>query len=141
MPLAELKVAFVFAAGCGQDDRAPNVLARILNSAVKAQANYFHRLPPVLRVWQPFANITLMQLTDLNWYQVQALSKDTPVVFPIAALEQHGGHMPLFTDSMLLGEIIRRVSERVGNRALFAPLMWLGNSDHHLDFPHKWTNC
>ncbi|MBI3417180.1 MAG: creatininase family protein [Verrucomicrobia bacterium] len=76
-----------------------------------------------------------MQLTDLNWPQVHALSKDTPVVFPIAALEQHGGHMSLFTDSMLLGEILRRTSERLADRVLFAPLMWLGNSDHHLDFP------
>jgi creatinine amidohydrolase len=76
-----------------------------------------------------------MQLTDMNWPAIQALNKDTPVVFPIAALEQHGHHMPLFTDSMLLGEIIRRVAEQLGDRVLFAPLQWLGNSDHHLDFP------
>ena len=76
-----------------------------------------------------------MQLTDLTWPAVQALSKDTPVVFPIAALEQHGRHMPLFTDSLLCGEIIRRANERLGDRVLFAPLQWLGNSDHHLDFP------
>jgi creatinine amidohydrolase len=76
-----------------------------------------------------------MQLADLNWPAVEALSKDTPVVFPIAALEQHGPHLPLFTDSLLLGEIIRRAAERVSNRVLFAPLLWLGNSDHHLDFP------
>jgi creatinine amidohydrolase len=71
----------------------------------------------------------------MNWPQIAALPKDTPVVFPIAALEQHGRHMPLFTDSLLLGEVIRRVSERMADRVLFAPLMWLGNSDHHLDFP------
>src|SRR5262245_33499128 len=76
-----------------------------------------------------------MQLTDLTWPRVQELSKDMPVVFPVAALEQHGGHMPLFTDSMLLGEIIRRVTEKLSDRVLFAPLLWLGNSDHHLDFP------
>lgn len=76
-----------------------------------------------------------MQLSDLNWPAVQALHKDTPVVFPIAALEQHGHHLPVFTDSLLLGEIIRRVAERLGDRVLFAPLMWLGNSEHHLDFP------
>src|SRR3569623_2465092 len=76
-----------------------------------------------------------MQLTDLKWPDVAALSRDVPVVFPIAALEQHGRHMPLFTDSLLLGEVIRRVSERMANCVLFAPLMWLGNSDHHLDFP------
>ena len=56
-------------------------------------------------------------------------------MFPVAALEQHGLHLPLFTDSLLLGEIIRRATERLAGRVLFAPLLWLGNSDHHLDFP------
>ena len=76
-----------------------------------------------------------MHLTDLNWPAIQALNKDTPIVFPVAALEQHGLHLPLFTDSLLLGEIIRRAAERLAGRVLFAPLLWLGNSDHHLDFP------
>jgi len=76
-----------------------------------------------------------VQLTDLNWPAIQRLSRDTPVVFPVAALEQHGGHLPLFTDSLLLGEIIRRAAQRLDAHVLFAPLLWLGNSDHHLDFP------
>ena len=75
-----------------------------------------------------------MDLTDLSSPAVAALSKDTPVVIPVAALEQHGHHLPLFTDSLLLGEIVRRAKEKAGARALFAPLMWLGSSDHHLDF-------
>ena len=75
-----------------------------------------------------------MNLTELSWPAVAALSKDTPVVFPIAALEQHGHHLPVFTDSLLLGEVIRRATEPLASRVLFAPLMWLGNSDHHLDF-------
>src|SRR2546421_12554246 len=75
-----------------------------------------------------------MQLSDLTWPQVQALSKDTPIVFPVAALEQHGHHLPLFTDSLLLGEIMRRAAESLQERVLFAPLLWLGNSEHHLDF-------
>ncbi|MEO6787705.1 MAG: creatininase family protein [Chthoniobacteraceae bacterium] len=75
-----------------------------------------------------------MNLADLHWPDVAALSKDTPVIIPVAALEQHGHHMPLFTDSLLLGEVVRRVSARFEKAALFAPLMWLGNSDHHLDF-------
>lgn len=75
-----------------------------------------------------------MNLTDLTWPAVTGLSKDVPVVFPLAALEQHGHHLPLFTDSMLMAEIVRRVAEPFSQRVLFAPLMWLGNSDHHLDF-------
>src|SRR5437899_11982559 len=76
-----------------------------------------------------------MNLADLTWPDVDALSRDTPVVFPVAALEQHGRHMPVFTDSLLMGEIARRTETALGAGALFAPLQWLGNSHHHLDFP------
>jgi creatinine amidohydrolase len=76
-----------------------------------------------------------MQLAEMTWPMVDALNRDTPVVFPVAALEQHGRHMPVFTDSMLLGEIVRRVSETHASSVLFAPLQWLGNSHHHMDFP------
>src|SRR6476469_3933502 len=76
-----------------------------------------------------------MRLHEMTWDEVKALSGDTPVVFPVAALEQHGRHMPLFTDSLLLGEVVKRVGARYEERVLFAPLQWLGNSEHHLDFP------
>jgi creatinine amidohydrolase len=80
-----------------------------------------------------------VQLTDLKWTDVAALNRDTPIVIPVAALEQHGRHMPLFTDSLLLGEVIRRAAEQLADRVLFTPLMWLGNSEHHLDFPGTMT--
>jgi creatinine amidohydrolase len=76
-----------------------------------------------------------MYLTDLTWPDVAALDKSTPVVFPIAAMEQHGRHLPFSTDSMLTGEIVRRAEAALGTKALFAPLVWLGNSHHHMDFP------
>jgi len=70
----------------------------------------------------------------LSWPAVAALSKDTPVVIPVAALEQHGHHLPVFTDSLLVGEVLRRAKEQLASKVLVAPLMWLGNSEHHLDF-------
>jgi creatinine amidohydrolase len=73
-------------------------------------------------------------LQELTWPAVAALDRDLPVVIPVAALEQHGGHLPLFTDSMLLAEVLRRASGPLLDEALVAPLMWLGNSHHHLDF-------
>jgi len=76
-----------------------------------------------------------MHLAQLTWPMVNALDRDTPVVIPVAALEQHGHHLPVFTDSMLLGEIVRRAHERLRDRLLLVPLMWLGNSHHHMDFP------
>ena len=76
-----------------------------------------------------------MNLSDLTWPEVNQLSRDVPVLIPVAALEQHGHHLPVFTDSMLLGEVVRRVSDSMQDRVLFTPLMWLGNSHHHMDFP------
>ena len=77
-----------------------------------------------------------MELYEMTWPKVASLSKDTPVVIPIAALEQHGRHMPVFTDSMLLGrDHPPRQGEPRRDRVLFTPLQWLGNSHHHIDFP------
>ena len=76
-----------------------------------------------------------MQLCEMSWPKVDALSRDLPVLIPIAAVEQHGHHLPLATDSMLLGEIVRRVEHELSPRFLLAPLQWYGNSHHHMDFP------
>src|SRR5262245_25625289 len=76
----------------------------------------------------------VMKLSDLAWPAVAALSKDTPVVIPVAALEQHGHHLPVFTDSILVGEVVRRAEADLRDRVLMAPVMWLGNSEHHMDF-------
>src|ERR1700736_382220 len=73
-------------------------------------------------------------LQEMSWPAVAAVSKDLPVVVPIAALEQHGRHLPVFTDSMLLGELVRRAAEQLGDRVVWTPLLWLGNSHHHLEF-------
>ena len=76
-----------------------------------------------------------MLLHEMTWPEIASLSRDVPVVVPVAALEQHGHHMPLFTDSLLVSEVVRRAGEVIGDRLLVAPLMWLGNSHHHMDFP------
>ncbi len=76
-----------------------------------------------------------MLLADMTWPNVGKLDRDTPVLIPVAALEQHGHHMPVFTDSMLLGEISRRAHATLQDSILMTPLMWLGNSHHHMDFP------
>ncbi|MFM8725883.1 MAG: creatininase family protein, partial [Planctomycetaceae bacterium] len=34
-----------------------------------------------------------MNWADLTWPEIQKLAPDTPVVFPVAAIEQHGHHL------------------------------------------------
>ena len=48
-----------------------------------------------------------MNLLECTSPRIAALDRRTPVIFPIAALEQHGPHLPLFTDSLLLGEVVQ----------------------------------
>ncbi|MEM8667860.1 MAG: creatininase family protein [Planctomycetota bacterium] len=75
-----------------------------------------------------------MDLAKLSSPEVDALSRETPIVIPIAALEQHGRHLPVFTDSMLVTEVVRRAHESMQSKILVLPVMWYGNSHHHMDF-------
>jgi creatinine amidohydrolase len=75
-----------------------------------------------------------MQLGDRQWPQVYAETNKV-VVVPIGSFEQHGHHLPLLTDSIIGGEIARRVEAELADEALFVPFLWLGASDHHLNFP------
>ena len=83
----------------------------------------------IVLYWEP-----AVLLQELSWPSVEAVAKDLPVVVPIAAVEQHGRHLPVFTDSMLLGEVVRRARGMLGDRVVWTPLLWLGNSHHHMDF-------
>jgi creatinine amidohydrolase len=77
-----------------------------------------------------------MNLADLSWPKIASCAPDSTLVFPIAAIEQHGHHLPVSTDNMLLAEVVRRVQILLADQpVLFAPQQWLGNSDHHLHFP------
>ena len=57
-----------------------------------------------------------MKLVELSSPKIGAISRSTPVVIPIAAIEQHGDHMPVWTDSLLLGEIVDRVEKSLSQQ-------------------------
>lgn len=75
-----------------------------------------------------------MLFSEMTWPALKSLPRNVPIVIPIAAIEQHGHHLPVATDTLLLTEIIRRVDANIGDRILIAPVQWYGNSHHHLDF-------
>ncbi len=77
-----------------------------------------------------------MYYGDLRWTDIEQLDKSRfVVVAPLAALEQHGHHLPLLTDTYLVTAVAERVHEHLGDNILLAPTFWCGASDHHLDFP------
>jgi creatinine amidohydrolase len=74
----------------------------------------------------------------LNWKQVDALPRDkTLLVLPTAAIEQHGHHLPLATDTLinnlLLGHAIKKLPADVPVYGL--PPVHYGKSNEHLGFP------
>ncbi|MDA0837351.1 MAG: creatininase family protein [Planctomycetota bacterium] len=77
---------------------------------------------------------------DQRWIDIRDVDKEnTIVVCPLASLEQHGHHLPLLTDTYLVTGIADRVHEKLGDKIALTPTLWLGASDHHLNFPGTIT--
>ena len=56
-------------------------------------------------------------------------------ILPVAAIEQHGPHLPLSTDSAIARGLIRRVAELLPPDlpAVFLPVQTIGKSNEHID--------
>lgn len=73
-----------------------------------------------------------MILADLTWQDVSNISRDCFVMIPTGSLEQHGPHLPLFTDSLLATKVAQGVEKKMPEKLLLTPTLWLGCSGHHL---------
>ncbi|MCW4019998.1 MAG: creatininase family protein [Candidatus Bathyarchaeota archaeon] len=54
-------------------------------------------------------------------------------ILPIGAIEQHGPHLPLGTDWIVVQEVAKKVAEKMGDCYLL-PAMPYGNSQEHMGF-------
>jgi creatinine amidohydrolase len=76
-----------------------------------------------------------MKFAETTAPRIRGLDKEaTLFVQPIAALEQHGPHLPTGTDIMISSAIAEAVEEREGDSMMLLPTLWLGASAHHLRF-------
>ena len=64
-------------------------------------------------------------------------SERTIAVLPVAAIEQHGPHLPLNTDAKICQGLVERVVETniEGLQVIALPMMEVGESSEHQDFP------
>ncbi len=53
-------------------------------------------------------------------------------LLPIGSLEQHGEHLPVGTDSLLVEAVCLRAAEIARRDTLVAPTVWTGLSPHHV---------
>ncbi|GAB7011519.1 creatininase family protein [Halorubrum trueperi] len=56
------------------------------------------------------------------------------LVIPVGSIEQHGTHLPVATDTVLVSNVSTRAAERSDIPILCAPPVWSGYSPHHLPF-------
>lgn len=76
-----------------------------------------------------------MKFAEMTAPEIRDVSREgTLVLAPIAACEQHARHLPVFTDSILVGAVAEGIERALPDRVLLLPVLWLGASDHHLPF-------
>ncbi len=75
-------------------------------------------------------------LAELTRDQIKTMAPGSIAVLPTAAIEQHGPHLPVLTDTLLCGTVAQRAAERIAGTTsvLVAPVFCYGNSHHHRPF-------
>lgn len=72
---------------------------------------------------------------DLAAPELRALAAaDAVVLCPVASLEQHGPHLPVWTDSLIGDAVCRAASDRAKTPCVSLPPVWTGLSEHHFPF-------
>ena len=77
-----------------------------------------------------------------NWHEMSAADftaidqARTVAILPIAAVEQHGPHLPLGVDAMINQGVLDRTLAKLEEQlpVLVLPMVWVGKSDEHIDF-------
>ena len=82
-------------------------------------------------------------MTNVEWARLKAhelramAEQDAVVIQPVAAIEQHGPHLPVMVDARLAGEVGRRAAVKAtggDTPTLVLPVIPYGLSEHHMPF-------
>lgn len=72
----------------------------------------------------------------LTWADVNdAVMQDKAIVIPVGAIEQHGPHLPIDTDNLIVCSICEEAAARASKIMLCAPPIHFGFNEHNMDFP------
>jgi creatinine amidohydrolase len=70
-----------------------------------------------------------------TWPEIKAVDKDRVVLLPVGAMEDHGPHLPLDTDNLIITRIVEGVAAEIPAEVLLLPTIPFGFNEHHKDFP------
>ena len=79
---------------------------------------------------------------EMRWPDFQrAGMSEVVAVLPLAAIEQHGLHLPVGVDAILNEGYVERAAARVPDElpVLFLPMQAIGVSDEHSEYPGTLT--
>lgn len=76
-----------------------------------------------------------MKYAELTSPELGQIATQLIAVLPLAAVEQHGDHLPVVTDTVIADEIARRVESALPDQIALLPTLWCGSSHHHKGFP------
>lgn len=77
----------------------------------------------------------MMFLAEMTREQARALAPEALAVLPVGAIEQHGPHLPVCTDTLIVEHVARAAAQAAGElTTVVAPALPFGSSHHHLPF-------
>jgi creatinine amidohydrolase len=77
---------------------------------------------------------------ELTWPEMREAIKSQPVVLlPFGTVEDHGPHLPLNTDNVIVEAICLDAARRAPGEMLVMPVVAYGLDEHHMDFPGTVT--
>ncbi len=77
------------------------------------------------------------RMTEMTWKEIrEAAQKGAMALLPVASMEQHGPHLPVKTDTLLVTRAAEATLQRLEQETpiVLAPTLWLGASHHHTKF-------
>lgn len=80
-----------------------------------------------------------MKWESLTSPELGQIDRRVPVIIPIAAIEQHGPHLPLATDSLIADHFMAELNRKVPQEVLTLPTIRVACSEHHMYFPGTLT--
>jgi creatinine amidohydrolase len=73
---------------------------------------------------------------ELSWPEMKAAIARQPVVLlPFGTVEDHGPHLPLNTDNVIVEAFCLEAASRAPGEMLVMPTVAYGLDEHHMDFP------
>ncbi len=75
-------------------------------------------------------------LAELSRVEAQEAAPQALLIFPVGAVEQHGPHLPVGTDTLIVGQVAQAAAQLAAESipVVLAPVMPFGSSHHHLPF-------